>query len=350
MEKPIVVMAETAHGELTLPSLECVEEARDVADARSSRVHVLLPGYGVAALAQQLGAHGADRVTVVDHEALTDFSADAWLAALSPVIRGAGAMLTLAPDTGHGRAWLPRLSARWRMPLVTDCIRVKLIADGYPEVFRISHDGRLHERLFFARGTAIGVMLAPGVRGVGAPRADHHVDIDVVRPALDPHTFRDRTLRTLPPDPRTVDLTEAERIVSGGLGVGGPDGMVQIQRLADRLNAAVGGTRVVADRGWMSADRFIGTTGKIVAPKLYIALGVSGAGQHVAGIGKSESIIAINTDRTSPMLKMADLGVVGDLHQIVPILIRKLEQIAAGKEDDKAGTPLQNHGLERQLS
>jgi electron transfer flavoprotein alpha subunit len=130
----------------------------------------------------------------------------------------------------------------------------------------------------------------------------------------------------LPADPNTVDLSEAERIVSGGMGVGGPKGMEQLQQLAEQLGAALGGSRVVADRGWLANDRFIGTTGKIVAPKLYIAFGVSGAGQHVAGITGSETIIAVNTDRTSPLLNMADLGIVGDLHQLVPILLNKLTQ------------------------
>ncbi len=351
MEKPVVVIAETAHGELSLPSLECVEEARDVADARDAQVHAILPGHGVAPLAQELVAHGADRVSVVEHEALADFSADAWLAALAPILQSAGAMLTLAPDSGYARAWLPRLSARWRMPLVTDCIRVKLIADGYPEVYRISHGGKLHERLIWARGTMIGVMLAPGVRGVGSALPNRHADVEVIEPALDPSGFRDRTLRTLPPDPRTVNLTEAERIVSGGLGVGGPEGMAEIGRLAQRLGAAVGGTRVVADRGWMSAERFIGTTGKIVAPKLYLAFGVSGAGQHVAGIGKSESIVAVNTDRTSPMLKMADLGIVGDLHRILPILLHKLDQIAAAEDGAQSASEAnRNVEFKRQAS
>jgi electron transfer flavoprotein alpha subunit len=106
--------------------------------------------------------------------------------------------------------------------------------------------------------------------------------------------------------------------------------MDQLQQLAEALGATLGGSRVAADRGWLPPDRFIGTTGKIVTPKLYIAFGVSGAGQHIAGIGGSEIIIAVNIDGTAPMLKMADLGVIGDLHQIVPILLRKLEALAAG--------------------
>ena len=326
MAAPIVVIAETGYGQLTEASLECVEEGRDVADSLATRVEVLLPGNDVAAMADDLVAHGADQVTVVEHESLAQFSADGWLAALAPLLEQAKPIITLTPDSDYQRAWLPRLSARWRIPMATGGIRVKITDDGYPEVFRVSHSGKLHERQIWARGSAVMVMLCPGVRGVGPGQTGRKADVAVVRPDLDPSSFRDRTLRTLPPNPQDVDLSDAERIVSGGLGVGGPEGMTELQQLADELKASLGGTRVVADRGWLAADRFIGTTGKIVAPKLYMALGVSGAGQHIAGIGGSETVIAINTDRTAPMLKMADLGIVGDLHQIVPILIRKLQE------------------------
>jgi electron transfer flavoprotein alpha subunit len=205
---------------------------------------------------------------------------------------------------------------------------VKATDEGYPEVYRICHGGRLHQRLIWARGIPVMAMLTSGVRGIGAARTDRPAEVTTVRPLLDPRSFRDRTLRTVPPDPQAVDLSEAERIVAGGLGVGDADGMALVQRLADELNAALGGTRVVADRGWIAHDRYIGTTGKIVQPKLYMAIGVSGAGQHVAGIGGSERIIAINIDRTAPMLKLADLAVVGDLRQILPILIDKLQEHA----------------------
>lgn len=325
MSAVLAVVAETDHGELTTPTLECVAEARDIALERGDCLHVLLPGSGVAPLADVLGTHGADRVTVIEHEALAQFSADGWLAALEPVLEEAGPALIIAPDSEYGRVWLARLSGRWRMPLVSGCSRIRVIEDGYPEAYRFTHDGRVHERLVWARGTMASFMLAPGVRGTGSPRPPAHTDIEIITPALDPTTFRDRIFRILPPDPSTVDLTEADRIVGGGLGVGGPDGMAQLQQLAELLEATLGGTRVAADRGWLAHDRFIGTTGKIVSPKLYVAFGISGAGQHVAGIGNSELIIAVNTDRTSPLLKMADLGVIGDLHEIVPLLLRKLK-------------------------
>jgi electron transfer flavoprotein alpha subunit len=333
--RPVLVIAETDNDALTPSTIECIDEARDVIDGLGGRLNVVLPGFGIGGLAEEAAARGADRVTVVEHEALAAFSADGWLAALEPLLRNAEPAMIIAPDSGYGRSWLPRLSTRWRVPLVTNCSRAKVIHDGYPEAYRFSHAGKLHERLIWARGTVAIFMLAPGVRGIGAARPAPRAEIETVVPAIDPASFRDRTLRTLPPDPGTVDLTEAERIVSGGLGVGGPDGMGQLQQLADALHATLGGTRVAADRGWLTPDRFIGTTGKIVAPKLHIAFGVSGAGQHVAGIGGSEVVVAVNTDRTAPMLKLADLGVVGDLHEILPILLRKLAQIeppSAGRQ------------------
>jgi electron transfer flavoprotein alpha subunit len=347
MDKPVVVIVESEHGELTLASLECVEEGREVADRLDTRLHAILCGSAVLGLTDALTAHGVDAVTVVEHDALAQFSADGWLQALAPVLLHAHPALLLAPDSGQLRAWLPRLAVRWRMPLVGCCMRISIVGDGYPEVIRSTHGGACQERLIWPYATLICALLIPGVRGVGPPWRDRQAEITVVRPELDPAHFRDRTLRTLPADPRTVSLSEAERIVSGGYGAGGPAGMALVKQLAEQVGAALGGTRVAADRGWLAVDRFIGSTGQIVAPKLYMAFGVSGAGQHLSGITGSEVVIAVNSDRTAPILKRADLGIVGDLHQILPILIHKLRAltVAAPKPDappapiDSAPTP-----------
>lgn len=338
MTKTVLVIAETEHGELTLPTLECVEEAREVADSLEATVRVLLPGHDVAPLADTLAAHGADRVTVVEHEALNQFSADGWLEALAPLLHDANPTMVLAPDSGYVRAWLPRLSARWRIPLVSSCIQVKIIADGYPEMIRSTHNDARQERLIWPVDSMVAALMIPGVRGVGMARMGRHAEVEHITPELHPENFRDRTLETLPADPQTVDIGEAERIVSGGLGVGGPEGMQQLQQLADLLSAALGGTRVVSDKGWLAEERYIGTTGKIVAPKLYVGFGISGAGQHIAGITGSDTVVAVNIDRTSPLLKMADLGIVGDLNEIVPILIKKLQQRSHKKADSPVRT------------
>ncbi|HCK80930.1 MAG TPA: electron transfer flavoprotein subunit alpha/FixB family protein [Candidatus Competibacter sp.] len=336
MDKSLAVITETLNGELTPASLECVEEGREVADRLGVRVRAILCGSEVARLAETLAAHGADAVTVVEHEALAQFSADGWLQALAPVLRALQPTLLLAPDSGQMRAWLPRLAARWHLPLVGCCIRVNVIGDGYPEIIRNTYGGACQERLVWPYATLVCALLIPGVRGAGAPRRDRTAAIDVLRPELDQTRFRDRTLRTLPADPRTVDLSEAERIISGGFGAGGPSGMALLQRLAEQMGAALGGTRVAADRGWLEVQRFIGSTGKIVAPKLYIAFGVSGAGQHLAGVTDAEWVVAVNNDRTAPMLKRADLAVVGDMHEILPLLLDKLQALAAAHSPDPA--------------
>jgi electron transfer flavoprotein alpha subunit len=206
---------------------------------------------------------------------------------------------------------------------------VRVIADGYPEMIRVTHDGARHERLVWPVATLAGVMLVPGIRGVSTPRLGRQAQVKHIEPQLDPSTFRDQTLRTLPADPHTVDIAEAERIVAGGLGLGTSEGVTELERLADLLNAALGGTRVISDRGWLPVERYIGTTGKIVAPKLYLGFGISGATQHLAGITGSEHIIAVNTDRTSPLLNIADLGIVADLNEVIPVLLEKLAKLKA---------------------
>lgn len=321
----VAVIAEIEDGALTTSTVECVAEAREIADALGATVRVLLPGHNVAGLVDELAAYGADAVTLIEHEALSHFSADGWLAALAPVLKAAAPALVLAPDTGHTRAWLPRLAARWRVPLVSGCSQVRASADGQIELTRLVHGGALQEEIVCPDSATLFATLLPGARDVGAPCPMCRAEITHLTPDLDPAAWRDRTVCHIPPDPRTVDISEAQRIVAGGLGVGGPEGVELLWKLADRLDAAVGGTRAISDRGWLPEDRFIGTTGKVVAPKLYLALGISGATQHTGGMARSETVIAVNTDRSAPIFALADLGIVGDLHQIVPALLTRLE-------------------------
>ncbi len=339
----IVVIAETEHGAVTRPALECVEEARDLASARDLRVRALLPGAGLEEQAAILAAHGADDVTLIEHESLARASADAWLAALEPVIRplshrSYGGLLLLAPDTSHMRAWLPRLALRLHAPLVSHCLEVR--QDGAELVFaRPTYGGARHEHVVCPGATVICATLAPNTRGIGRGDLRRRPQVSHVHPTIDPSRLRDRPTCTIPADPRTVDLREAERIVAGGLGLGGPEGVAQLWELGTRLQAAVGGTRVISDRGWLPADRFIGTTGKIVAPKLYLALGISGASQHTSGMNSSETVIAVNLDRTAPIFGLADLGIVADVRQLIPALLERLtaerQQATADNDQDR---------------
>jgi electron transfer flavoprotein alpha subunit len=328
----VVVVAETDHGAVTLPSRECIEEAREVASVLGTTVHALLAGSGVAGLAGELAVHGADCVMLIEHESLERFSASAWLAALEPLLQELAPTLVLAPDTGHVRAWLPRLAVRRRVPMVSGCLQVQASAGGQMTLVRPTHGGARHEHLVCPGAATVFATLAPGARGAAAPQHGRHSEVIQLVPQLDPRRFQDRALSTLPPDPRTVALPEAERIVAGGLGIGSQEEVARLQELADALDAALGGTRVIADRGWIPNERFIGTTGQIVSPKLYVALGISGAGQHTSGMNSSETVVVVNNDRTAPMFGLADLGIVGDLRQILPELLAQLEVGALSRQ------------------
>ncbi|MFL5800829.1 MAG: electron transfer flavoprotein subunit alpha/FixB family protein [Roseiflexaceae bacterium] len=327
----IVVIAENEDGVLTGSSLECVEEARDIARACGAQVNALLPGQDVAGLANTLAAHGARTVTLVEHPALRMFSADVWLAALEPLLRALAPALVLAPDSGQMRAWLPRLALRWRAALACGCVELRADDDGRIELTRPTHGGARIDRMCSSGAMPLLATLRPGARGIGPPDLTLGAEIRRITPDLGGVAARDWTPRRWQADPRTVDLSEAERIVAGGLGIGGPDGLKLLEQLADRLGAAIGATRVVTDRGWLPTERQIGTTGKTVAPRLYVAIGISGASQHTQGMAGSEIVIAINTDRTAPMFGLADLGLVGDMRAIVPALIERLDVTTDGR-------------------
>ncbi|MEI6776709.1 MAG: electron transfer flavoprotein subunit alpha/FixB family protein [Chloroflexales bacterium] len=331
-----IVIAEADHGAVSLPSLECVEEARDVAAQSGHFVQVLLAGATLTAMAEVLAAHGADEVTLIEHEALSHGGAEHWLSLFEPVMRdavtgieadsaGEPSLCILAPDSSHMRAWLPRLALRLRIPLVSHCLQVHISANRLVFV-RPTHGGNRHEQVICPGAHVVCATLAAGARGIGVADTRRRARVRRLTPDLSIETFHERRLRTLPPDPRTVDLREADRIVAGGLGVGGPAGVELLWKLGTRLEAAVGGTRVIADRGWLPTDRFIGTTGKTVTPKLYLALGISGASQHTSGMNRSETVIVVNNDRTAPLFSLADLGIVGDLHEIIPALLACLEE------------------------
>jgi electron transfer flavoprotein alpha subunit len=169
--------------------------------------------------------------------------------------------------------------------------------------------------------------LRPGVAGVEKPKGGRTPEVIKVAPELAPDDIRTEMLDYIPGDPRQIDLVEADRIIAGGRGLGGQEGFQTLEKLADLLGAAVGGTRVAVDNRWIPFERQIGQTGKTVAPKLYIACGISGASHHILGAKDSEVIVAVNTDQKANIFKNAQLKVAADLHEVLPALIARLEKI-----------------------
>lgn len=295
----VVVLAEGA------PLVDTLDEAATAARALGTELVVLTTGAASVA--------GARTFTIAG---LAHFSADAWVETFAALLPALDARLVLVADDAHARAYFPRLAARLGKPLLSCATRARVRGE-HIEIERPLHGGLQTERLlvelplFVTLQSSSRVAVRPGTASAEPASAKAGAGRDVVA-------------RVVPPNAETVDIRSAERIVAGGLGLGSKDAVALLGRLAKRLDAAVGGTRVISDRGWLEHDRYIGSTGKIVAPKLYIALGISGASQHLVGMTDSEAVIAINTDRAAPIFGVADLGIVGDLHAIIPELEQRL--------------------------
>jgi electron transfer flavoprotein alpha subunit len=233
--------------------------------------------------------------------------------------------IVLLPHTRHGLGVAAHLTVRLDAALAPEAVGVRRHADGGLEITRPAYGDRLYATVRVPPGTAAVVTLRPGALGVGPPIAGPPVTVEE-RPAVTagaPATARVR--RVIAADPRTVDLRDAERIVAGGRGVGA-DGFRQLEVLADLLGAAVGGSRVAVDLGWIPWERQIGQSGRAVAPELYLAFGISGASQHIAGIERARTVVAVNADRGAPLLGRAQLAALGDWRPVADALIERLRR------------------------
>jgi len=321
------VVAELADGAVAEPTLEALGEAQEL--SRPARPGALAVGPATAgdALAR-LADHGAGRIVLLECAGgpaapETDAAAlAAWLAAEAREARGAPVLLL--GETPYGRGVAPLLAARLDAAIAPDAIAVRPAADGALDVTRPAYGERLYATVRVAAGVPAVIALRPGALGVGPAETGRAVAVERRPAAIPPGLRVSRRRRVIPADPKTVDLRDAERIVAGGRGVGGPEGFRLLAELADLLGAAIGGSRVAVDLDWLPWERQIGQSGRTVAPALYLACGISGASQHLAGIQRARTIVAINRDRAAPILDVAHLGVVGDWRPIVEALAERL--------------------------
>jgi electron transfer flavoprotein alpha subunit len=292
----------------------CEGDPEVMGDAADLAEELGLPAAAVAAGADAtaLAGAGAERVLVLD----APYDAQTHAAAVAGAV-GEPAAVLLA-GTANGEDLAPRLAARLGAACLLDCAWLRADPGGVLAA-RWAHDDRAQERWLVPTGRPLVATVRPGARG--APRARPR-EAEVTRLAAGEP--RVRRLRRLPPDPRSARLAEAERIVAAGLGIGSPDALPAVQELADLLGAALGASRPLADRGWVPFERQIGTTGQQVAPHLYVAVGISGASQHLAGLRSADTIVAINTDPACPMMARATLAAVGDAGEVVAALAAAL--------------------------
>ncbi|HKF76021.1 MAG TPA: electron transfer flavoprotein subunit alpha/FixB family protein [Candidatus Dormibacteraeota bacterium] len=293
---------------------EVVADAEDLAGALGGPLWVVAAGGDPAALA----ACGADRVLLLDAPYDPEVHTDAIASCLAGAPRA-----YLLPGDAHGSELAPRLAARLGAACLLDCAWVRPAGPGLAAA-RWAHDDRALERWEVPAGLPLVATLRPGERGSAGRRGP---PADVSRLPAPERPARARRLRRLVPDARSVRLARAERVVAAGLGIGSPDLLPAIQEMADLLGAALGASRPLADRGWVPFDRQIGTTGQSVSPRLYLAIGISGAAQHLAGVRGAETVVAVNTDPACPMMARATLAAVGDAGDVVRALGARLRQV-----------------------
>ena len=327
--KDLWVYVETKEdGSAKSVGLELLNPGRDLADKQGGKLVAIVIGSGVDQAVSDASAHGADQVIVVDGPEYKNYTTDAYTAALYHLIEKYGPTTLLIGATPDGRDMGPRLACRIKTGLTADCTGLDIDPDsGNVAWTRPAFGGNLMATILCPDHRPQIGTVRPGVFKKTAPvegkaevlREEFHVA---------PEQIRTELLEVIKEAAgELVDLEGADIIVSGGRGVGGPEGFAPVKALADALGGMVGSSRAAVDAGWISHAHQVGQTGKTVAPKLYIACGISGAIQHLAGMSGSDCIVAINKDPDAPIFDVADYGIVGNLFEVLPALTEEVKKL-----------------------
>jgi electron transfer flavoprotein alpha subunit len=320
-----IAFAESRGGALRRVAFEAVSAARALADASGGgEVHALLAGApGVASVAAELGRYGADVVIVVEHAGLANANVEALAATAAARIKSGGYRAAVFSASAQGRDLAPRVAAQLGVSIAADVTALELAGNALV-VRHPAYAGKVIATLELTGSPAI-VTLRPGARAaVEAPREPR---IESAQPAVDPGASRLVVKEMITGGGAKLDIGDAPVIVSGGRGLKSAENFKLVEDLAAAFgNAAVGATRAVTDDGWRPHSDQIGQTGRQVSPELYVACGISGAIQHIAGMRNSGTIVAINKDKEAPIFKVADYGIVGDVIEILPVLTAAVKE------------------------
>jgi electron transfer flavoprotein alpha subunit len=316
----VLVVVEHAGGSLRGISLEALAAGRQFGMPLSAA----LVGEDLDSVARDLAVHRVDRVWRVEHPLLGAYSADGYTAALEALIRRERPVYVLFPHTYQVRDYAPKLAARFNQSLVSDVIRLRLEGD-MPVLVRQLFQGKINAEVRFHRAGPHFISLQAGSHRAGQAGPDA-APVEVFVPELSAATIRTRSEAPFRDSARAVDLAAANVVVAVGRGIKGQENMALVESLAEALGAELGASRPVCDNGWLPLERQVGSSGQTVAPKLYVAVGISGAIQHLVGMKGSKTIVAINKDENAPIFEVADYGITGDLFEVVPALTDEIRK------------------------
>ncbi len=319
------VVAELLAGRVRRVTLELLAKARLLADAHGGEVAVVLIGHDVGRHVEILAAHGAGHVLLADHPGLARYATEPWVAVLAAAIAVRRPAAVLVPSTYLGRDLAPRVAARLGLGLTGDCIDLTIDDAGRLVQWKPAFGGNVVAPIL-SRTRPDMATVRPGVLPVGTPRAGATATIETLATGdLPSPRLESREQRADPSAARAAALDEADVAVGVGLGIGGPEGLAAIEALAAALGGApIAATRDLVDKGWLSRHHQVGITGRAIAPRFYFAIGIRGASEHMVGVRRAGTIVVIDRNPKAPIFAQADLGIVGDWHEVVPRLTRAL--------------------------
>lgn len=319
MAQGVFAITEQRDGELRKVSFEVVSEGRRLADGLGAELTAVLLGSGVDGLAEELKKYGPDKILVADDAGLADYTTDAYSNVLAELIQSSDPAVVITGASAQGKDLAGRLAAKLDAGVAMDCVKIQL-ENGNLTCTRPMFGGKINADVEIEGDRQI-VAIRPNVMDIAEAAKDSSTE----KPAVQLGDVKTVIVEKKMETGDKVELTEADIIVSGGRGTGGD--YASIEALADALGAAVGASRSAVDEGWRPHSDQVGQTGKTVSPTLYVACGISGAIQHLAGMSTSKYIVAINKDEEAPIFSKADFGIVGDLFEVVPALTEEVKKL-----------------------
>jgi electron transfer flavoprotein alpha subunit len=322
MAKNILVFAEQKQGQFRKAAFEAVSEGKRLAEALGTQAVALAVGKGVTDIAKTLGKYGADRVLVADADIFEYYDPESFARVVANAAKEVDPQIILFTASSMGRDLAPNVAAKLETGMASDVVKLEVV-DGKLQALRPVYAGKARITIEFAKEPNV-VTLRPKL--FEATETGSEVEPETLSPGVEPDDLRAAVKELIATAGAKIDLTEADVIVSGGRGMKSPENYPILEKLAELLGGTVGASRAAVDADWRPHSDQVGQTGKTVSPTLYIACGISGAIQHLAGMSSSKCIVAINKDADAPIFQVADYGIVGDLFEVVPVLTEEIEK------------------------
>lgn len=324
--KNVWVIAEQWQGVIAPVTIELIGEGRKLANVLGKELMVVVAGYDMDAEVEKLLHYGVDKVYYLKHELLQAFSTDGYVKSYADLIHDKKPEIVLVGASSLGRDIGPRLAARIGTGLTADCTKLEIDEEDHKLLMtRPAFGGNMMATIVCPKNRPQMSTVRPGVMEKAAYSEEKHGEIEVITPALEAADIRTTLEEIVSDAQKKVNLVDAKIVVSGGRGLKTPEGFEMVQELADLIGGVVGSSRACVEAGWIDSSHQVGQTGTTVRPDLYIACGISGAIQHLAGMSESKYIVAINKDPKAPIFEICDYGIVGDLKKVIPAMIEAIK-------------------------